>query len=104
MASVKGPLFSVAATGKFNNVMEFRTGSGKTTVHGIRSVPLTRSQAQQAQSLRFAQAVSGWKALTPLQKEAWKTGALKTVYNGYQFYLSEYHTQNIQPPNNPVIP
>lgn len=104
MAIVKGPLFSVAATGKFNNCMEFRTGSGKTTVHGIRSVPPTRSQAQQAQSLRFAQAVSGWKGLTPLQKEAWKTAAHLTGHNGYQLYLSEYQTQNIQPPNHPVLP
>ena len=104
MATVKGPLFSVAATGKFNGVMEFRTGSGKTTVHGIRNISAERSQAQQAQSLRFAQAVSGWKTLSSLQKEAWKTAALQTGHNGYQLYLSEYQTQNIQPPNHPVIP
>jgi hypothetical protein len=104
VAVVKGPLFSVAATGKFNGIIEFRTGSGKTTVHGIRSAAPTRSQAQQAQSLRFSQAVNGWKLLSQLQKDAWKTRALLTGYNGYQLYLSEYQTQNIQPPNNPIIP
>ncbi|MEY3288026.1 MAG: hypothetical protein RLZZ419_268 [Pseudomonadota bacterium] len=104
MATVKGPLFSVAATGKFNNCMEFRTGSGKTTVHGIRTAAPSRSQAQQAQSLRFTQAVNGWKALTTFQKEAWKTAAHLTGHNGYQLYLSEYQTQNIQPPNHPIIP
>ena len=80
------------------------TGSGKTTVHGIRSAAPTRSQAQLAQSLRFSQAVNGWKLLSQLQKQAWKTRALLTGYNGYQLYLSEYQTQNIQPPNNPIIP
>ena len=76
MAIVKGPLFSLAATGKFNNLLEFRTGSGKTTVHGIRSCPATRSQAQQAQALRFSQAVSGWQALSVLQKSAWRAAAV----------------------------
>ncbi|WP_262967239.1 hypothetical protein [Methylobacter psychrophilus] len=104
MATVKGPLFSVAATGKFNNLLEFRTGSGKTTVHGIRACPATRSQAQQAQALRFAQAVSGWQALSTAQKNTWKAAAVYTGHNGYQLYISEYQTQNINPPQQPVVP
>ena len=104
MATVKGPLFSVAATGKFNGVMEFRSGSGKTTVHGLRVCPPTRSQAQQAQAQRFSNAVGGWQALTDLQKAAWKTAAHLTGHNGYQLYISEYQTQNITPPGQPVQP
>jgi hypothetical protein len=104
MATVKGPLFSVAATGKFNGIMEFRTGSGKTTVHGIRSCPATRSQAQQAQALRFINAVTGWKALSLINKNRWKAAAVHTGHNGYQLYISEYQTQNIQPPAQPIVP
>ncbi|MGZ8944328.1 MAG: hypothetical protein ACXW1W_02770 [Methylococcaceae bacterium] len=104
MATVKGPLFSVAATGKFNNIMEFRTGSGKTTVHGIRACPPTRSQAQQIQAQRFSHAVSGWQALSVANKDRWKTAAHYTGHNGYQLYISEYQTQNINPPNQPVVP
>ena len=46
MVRVKGPLFSVAASGIFNGLMEYRTGQGKTTVHGIRRPNPTRSVAQ----------------------------------------------------------
>jgi len=104
MVRVKGPLFSVAATGIFNGLMEYRTGSGKTTVHGLRKISGPRSDAQQAQSLRFAQAVSGWQSLSLLTKTAWKTAATHTSYNGYQLYISEYQTQNIQPPSQPIVP
>ena len=104
MVRVKGPLFSVAATGIFNGLMEYRTGSGKTTVHGIRRPNPTRSVAQVEQSLRFANAVSGWKLLNLINKTAWKTAALATPHNGYQLYISEYQTQNIQPPNQPIVP
>ena len=104
MVRVKGPLFSVAASGIFNGLMEYRTGSGKTTVHGIRRPNPTRSVAQVEQSLRFSHAVIGWQALNTSQKIAWKTAALATPHNGYQLYISEYQTQNIQPPNQPIAP
>ena len=104
MVRVKGPLFSVAATGIFNGLMEFHTGSGKTTVRRRRTANPIRSDAQQAQSLRFANAVIGWQGLSDSTKTAWKTSAQATPHNGYQLYISEYQTQNIQPPNQPVLP
>ncbi len=104
MVKVKGPLFSLAASGIFNGLMEFRTGGGKTVVHGIRSAPATRSAAQQAQSLRFATAVAGWKNLTVEDRQSWKDSAQNTGHNGYQLYLSEFATQNITPPDQPLIP
>jgi hypothetical protein len=54
--------------------------------------------------LRFSQAVSGWQALSVLQKSAWRAAAVYTGHNGYQLYISEYQTQNINPPNQPVVP
>ena len=104
MVKVKAPLFSVAASGVFENAIEFRTGSGKSTAHGKRSKPAGRSQAQQAQSARFAEAVSGWKALNATQKAAWKTAGTRTGHTGYQLYLSEYQTQNITAPGQPTPP
>ena len=104
MTKVKGSLFSLAASGMFNGLMEFRTGGGKTIVHGIRSKPTTRSVAQQAQSLRFATAVAGWKILSVEDRQSWKDSAQNTGHNGYQLYLSEFATQNIIPPDQPLIP
>ena len=104
MTKVKGPLFSVAASGVFQGVMEFRTGGGKTTVHGKRGAPTARSAAQLARSARFAEAVAGWQTLSDTQKAAWKTAATHTLLNGYQLYLSEYQTQNIHAPGQPTPP
>jgi hypothetical protein len=104
MAKVKGPLFSVAASGLFNNCLEYRTGSGKSTVHGRRARTRQRSPAQEAQALRFSQAVAGWQALSVLQKNNWKAAANLTGLNGYTLYISEYQTQNITPPQQPVVP
>lgn len=104
MARVKGPLFSVSASGIFKELMEFRTGSGKSTVHGRRENMKQRTAAQIAQSERFGQAVAGWQALTLEQKAAWKTSAINTGMNGYQLYLSEYQIQNIHTPNQPTPP
>lgn len=104
MAKVKGPLFSLSASGKFGEALEFRTGGGKTTVSAARVCTKPRSEAQAAQSSRFSDAVAGWADLSELQKGNWKTWAKPTKLNGYQLYLSEYSTQNIHPPGQPVRP
>lgn len=104
MAKVKGPLFSVAASGKFNGVMEFRAGATQTTVHGPRAKGGPRSAAQLAQSLRFGNAVAAWKALDEAGKAAWKTAGAAAGMTGYQLFISEYQTQNISPPGLPTVP
>lgn len=102
MATVKGPLLSLSASGEFAGVMEFRTGANGTVVTGIREVQAGRTAAQQAQSTRFANAVSGWQALTTTQKAAWKTKAAPYSLTGYQYYLRQYQAQGIVPPGQPV--
>lgn len=104
MVRVKGPLFSVSASGVFKDELEFRTANGQTVVGKRRAKPATRSAAQQAQSARFAESVSGWQALDSGQKQAWKTAAQGTGMTGYQLYLSEYQAQLIQAPAQPVPP
>ena len=104
MAKVKGPLMSLAASGIFENLMEFRTGQNRTTVHGRRSKPDHRSPAQIAQMTRFQDAVGGWQGLGSEQKATWKTAAQGKGMTGYQFYVSEYQTQNITPPGQPTPP
>lgn len=104
MATVKGPLLSLSASGEFAGLMEFRTGANGTVVTGIRQVSATRSPAQAAQSQRFANAVAGWQALTTTQKAAWKARGPAFGLNGYQLYLSQYQAQGITPPGQPTIP
>ena len=104
MVRVKGPLFSVSASGVFKDELEFRTANGQTVVGKRRAKPATRTPAQQAQSAKFAESVAGWKALSTADKNAWKAAAVGTGMTGYQLYLSEYQAQLIQAPAQPVPP
>lgn len=104
MVKVKGPLFSLSASGVYEDTLEFRTGEGKTTVHGRRRKPAERSPAQQAQSERFRNAVLAWRELDGETAAAWAAAAVGTSLNGYQLFISEYQTQAIEPPGLPAIP
>lgn len=104
MARTTGPLFSVAASGKFRDILEFRTGGGRTIAARTKQVNPPRSPAQEAQATRFATAISGWSALGASAKNDWKAAATPLGLTGYQFYLSEYCAQHITPPDQPTIP
>lgn len=103
MARVKGPLFSLSATGEFKG-MEFRTGGGSTVVAAPKTVLAPRRPAQIAQQAAFQTAVNAWKALDANGQQTWRTAAQNTGMSGYQLYVSEYLTQAIVPPDQPIVP
>lgn len=104
MPKVKGPLFSVSASGTYRDALEFRTQGAQTTVAAPRRMAAPRSPAQQDQAARFALAIQGWREATPILKDAWKSAAAPLGLTGYQYYLSEYANQGVQPPGQPIIP
>lgn len=103
MAKVKGPLFSLAATGEFRG-MHFRTADGATTVAAPREITTPRRPAQVAQSSRFKMATAAWSALDTTEKALWKASAAPLSISGYNLYVSEYINQNITPPGQPNRP
>lgn len=104
MSLVKAPFFSLGASGKFGNKFEVRKRGAGHEVIPIRTKPSYRTQAQQGQSDRFKVASTAWNGLTTQQKLNWKTASHNTGKNGYQYYISEYLIQSIQPPGQPTIP
>ena len=104
MTRVKGPLFSVSASGDFLGLMEFRTTGDQTIVAGHKQKPSSRSPAQVAQSLRFKNAIDGWKSLGAAAQLTWKNRGIALGMTGYQLFISEYQTQNIVPPGIPILP
>lgn len=104
MTRVKGPLFSVSASGDFLGLMEFRTTGDQTIVAGHKQKPSSRSPAQVAQSLRFKNAIAGWKSIDATAQETWKTRGTALGMTGYQLFISEYQTQNCVPPAIPTLP
>lgn len=103
MATVKGPLFSVSASGTYSNIVFSATGD-KTIAGGQRQKLPGRTPAQQAHAKRFKTATEGWGALDNPTKDLWKAAAIGTGNSGYQLYLSEFMGQFIIPPGQPVIP
>lgn len=103
MATVKGPLMSVSASGTYSNIVFSATGD-KTIAGGTRQKLPGRTPAQQAQAEKFKTATEGWSTLDEPTKDLWKAAAEGTGNNGYQLYLSEYMGQFIIPPGQPIIP
>lgn len=104
MPKVKGPLFSLTASGTFRDILVFRSRAGEeTTVARPARFNPTRSPAQEQQAGRFSDAVSGWRDLTTENKADWKAAASGSGINGYQLYLREYQLQGITPPAQPTL-
>lgn len=104
MPKVTAPLFSATASGAFAGVAEFRMVNGKAIVTAPKRMNKTQTPVQQANAARFREAISGWKALTPVQQDPWKTKGLIVKLTGYQLYLREYIRQGIVPPGQPTLP
>lgn len=103
MARVKGPLFSLSASGEFRG-MEFRTGSGSTVVAAPKVVQAPRRPAQLAQQAAFQAAITAWNSLDANSRQTWRTAASTIGISGYQLYLREYLAQAITPPGQPLPP
>jgi hypothetical protein len=104
MPRVKGPLFSLAASGTFDNKLEFRTTAAGPVVAKIRKANPNRTPAQEAQAERFALAVAGWRGAGIPVRDAWRNAATPLGLIGYRYFLAEWMAQNITAPDLPVIP
>lgn len=104
MPKVRGPLFSLSASGQFDDKVQFRTTAAGCIVTRPQLTTPPRSPAQDAQAARFQVAVQGWRDLDMPTRDQWRTAATSTGMTGYQFYISEYMGQNITPPDQPMIP
>lgn len=71
MAKTKGQLFSSKAYGTLGNVLTYQGRKGFRHTHK-KAVPTNpRSPAQIADRLLFSNAVAGWQALAPEQKQVY---------------------------------
>jgi len=104
MATVIGPLFSLAASGTYREEFVFRTGAGKTTVSKRPKITAERSMAQKAQTQKVLEMQAGWASLSPALKNSWSFNAQSWGRTGYTHFWGQWFAQNIVPPALPVIP
>lgn len=115
MAKIKGPLFSLAASGTVGRISFSQAG---TATHA-RNVPRQRAdsptQYQIDHRQRCKDAAASWAAMSVFDKDKWHakgtttrpSGAAGTVYtlnNGWPLYFQEWLLQNIDPPGAPRLP
>lgn len=103
MARVWGPLFSLDARGQLGKAVVYMNWKGLSTVRIWTRPYNPNSAAQQAQRLKFQNAVLGWQSLSEGQKAAWNAAAEKISTNlhplsGFNYFMREYCEENGFPP------
>lgn len=101
---VKGPCFSLTATGVLYNLLEFRTLAASGVVCRRRPRRQRSSPAQAAHNLRYSNGCAAWSGATTGLKNSWKSAAPATYTSGFHYFIAEYIYQQITPPGMPVIP
>lgn len=92
MAKVRGPLYSISASGQIAQAMVFASWKGIPWVRQ-QFIPQNPNTAlQQAIRTIFTQGVARWQDLTPTQKTGWQTGIERKGYvmSGFNYFMSEY--------------
>lgn len=102
MAVVRGPLFSVQATGIFDNAIAFRQRGAVSIAAGLPRVSSPSTPAQAAHDAAVLCMLAGWRSLTPAEKETWATAAVPQNMNGYQWYFRQWFAQAVACGNQPT--
>lgn len=96
MARVKGPLYSVSASGRFTADLLFRSDQRGTRVARVgHAQPVTAPPATAPQSAvrqHFSLALAAWRLLNQPEKDAWNDLARGTGRNvhGWNLFASQY--------------
>ena len=106
MASVKGPLMSLNAKGKFGGAMVFGSWKGIPTCRQKVDPTNPNTAAQQTQRTTFTNAVASWHAQDQTTQDSWtdRAKALGLKMSGYNLYVREYIKQGIVDPATPTLP
>jgi len=89
MVKVKGPGCSIAASGKFADVMQFAMTKRGCVAGGRRRPRQPRTEAQRAARIFMSFITRQWKTLTEDEKASWTAAAIATGLPEYFRYVQE---------------
>ena len=104
MAKVKGPLFSLSASGTYLRKFVFRTTTKGTHVAQRPATLPTRSPAQDTHAQKIADMAASWRAMSGASKAAWGACGLTFGLTGYALYWREWIAQASTTATPPVSP
>lgn len=92
MAKVRGPLYSLSASGQIGQAMVFAQWKGIPWVREQFIPQNPKTAGQVAQRLIFTQGVDRWHYVSASQKTGWQTGIERKGYtmSGFNYFMSEY--------------
>lgn len=92
MAKVRGPLYSISASGQIAQAMVFAHWKGIAWVREQFIPQNPKTAGQVAQRLIFSQGVMKWHDLSDNQMTGWQTGIERKGYtmSGFNYFMSEY--------------
>ena len=104
MPIVKGPLFSLEASGTYGGNLTFSQTNGKSIT---RKTPRSRKPDSLSQTLhrqRVADMALSWRQQSAATRAAWNDAAAPLGKKGRQYFWSEWFAQNATIGSPPVIP
>ena len=90
MAKVKGPLFSLNASGSVGDLMTFSARISGPQVRYQKKQKDVITGARTEQREFFKEAVEAWNALSEEEKEEYNERAKPLALTGYNLFISEY--------------
>lgn len=104
MPKVRGPLFSLAASGTLLKTITFMDTAQSAQVRFNVKQRAPRSALQQMHGARVADCRAAWRGLPQATKDQWQAQMLWTHMTGPALFMREWFAQMIYKPNLPFLP
>jgi hypothetical protein len=104
MPKVKGPLFSLQASGTYRGEFTFHQKGATCVVRPKAKVTPSNTTAQATHRTKVSQMSAGWLALTPTQRTNWNTAAVGITSSGRAYFWAQWFAQASYPGHPPSIP
>ena len=104
MAKILNPLHSLAVSGSIKGGLSFRQTKNGSVLARTPAPYKQTSPAQIANQQKMLDALAAFKNLSVEDKALWQTLADTRRRSAWTCFFAEYHYQNIDPPNEPLIP
>ena len=104
MPKVRGPLFSLAASGTLLKTITFMDTAQVQQVRFNVKQTGPRSDLQKLHGARVADCRAAWRALPQATKNEWNAARIWSKLTGPALFMREWFAQVIYPPQLPTIP
>lgn len=104
MPKVRGPLFSLAASGTLMKTITFLDTAKSAQVRFNVKSRAPRSELQKLHGARVADCRAAWRALDQPTRDQWQAQMVWSHMTGPALFMREWFAQAIYPPALPVLP